>query len=291
MNPESTAQQFNSAAAHIPGNYMAKAAVEMALLDYWLRLEDNSLAAFLGATQSFVVSGVSIGIYSNIDELLNVVAEFRNEGYRRVKLKIEPGNDIEPVRAVREAFGDDLLLQVDANSAYSSDNAEHLAKLDAFNLLLIEQPLHENDLVGHAALAQKIATPICLDESIVSVGTAETAIQMGSCSVVNLKAGRVGGFLEAKKIHDLCVERNVQLWCGGMYETGIGRAAALALAAMPGFTLPSDLSASKRYFHEDITAPFELVDGALAVPNSVGIGVAPNDVLARITTSVDTFRI
>ena len=292
VSSSTTAEQFIAASAGIPRNYMAKAAVEMALLDYWLRVENTSLASFLGATQKSVVAGVSIGLYNDIDELLNVVAGFRAEGYARVKLKIEPGNDIEPVRAVRNAFGDDLMLQVDANSAYSLEDAEHLAQLDAFNLLLMEQPLAEDDLAGHAELAKKLSTPLCLDESIVSLESARTALEIGACSIVNIKAGRVGGFLEAKKIHDLCIEREVPVWCGGMYETGIGRAAALALAALPGFTLPSDLSASKKYFHVDVTEPFELVNGALAVPNTVGIGVAPkSDVLQRITVRSEEFRV
>lgn len=287
-----TAEQFIALCSGIDRNYMAKAAVEMALLDYWLRVENTSLAAFLGATQSRVVAGVSIGIHSDIDQLLDVVSGFRAEGYARVKLKIEPGNDVNPVRAVRNAFGDDLLLQVDANSAYSIDDARHLAQLDEFNLLLIEQPLAEDDLAGHAQLATRLSTPLCLDESIVSVSSTRNALDMGACSIVNLKAGRVGGFLEAQKIHDLCLERNVPVWCGGMYETGIGRAAALALAALPGFTLPSDLSASKKYFLEDVTTPFELVDGCLHVPNTVGIGVGPNeDVLQRITTRTEEFRL
>ena len=287
-----TAQEFMIASAGIAGNHMAKAAVEMALLDHWLRVEGTSLATFLGATQTSVVSGVSIGLYDDIDELLNVVAAYRAEGYARVKLKIEPGNDTEPVRAVRSAFGDDLMLQVDANSAYTLHDASHLARLDGFNLLLIEQPLAADDLEGHAELAQRVNTPLCLDESIVSVESVRHALDIGACAIVNLKAGRVGGFLEAKKIHDLCFERNVPVWCGGMYETGIGRAGALALAALPGFTLPTDLSASKKYFHEDVTGPFELVNGTLAVPNTVGIGVTPiPDVLRRITVRVEEFRV
>jgi O-succinylbenzoate synthase len=286
-----TAQEFIAASAVIPRNYMAKAAIEMALLDYWLRVEEKSLATYLGATHTSVVSGVSIGIYTDIDELLGVIAAHHAEGYSRVKLKIEPGNDLVPVRAVRNAFGDSLLLQVDANSAYTLDDAKHLSQLDQFNLLLIEQPLAEDDVSGHAQLAKVLHTPICLDESVVSVESARHAIEAGACSIVNLKAGRVGGFLEAKKIHDLCVERNVPVWCGGMYETGIGRAAALALAALPGFTLPSDLSASKKYFHEDVTVPFELVNGTLSVPNSVGIGVVPiPEVLQRITVHTELFR-
>lgn len=284
-----TAESFLASAQGIEGNFMAKAAIEMALLDYWLRIEKLSLATFLGARQTRVVSGVSVGILP-IEGLLSAVAGFIQEGYTRVKLKIEPGYDIEPVRAVRQAFGKDLLLQVDANSAYSLHDAPHLSQLDQYGLLLIEQPLDENDLVGHADLAQRLQTPLCLDESITSAASTRRALDMGACSIINIKPGRVGGFLEAKKIHDECVAREVPVWCGGMFETGLGRAATLALAALPGFTLPADLSASKRYFHQDITTPFELVDGCIDVPTGVGIGVRPlQEVLDAITIRRDEF--
>jgi O-succinylbenzoate synthase len=239
-----------------------------------------------------VQSGVSVGIQPSIDDLLQVVQGYLNDGYLRIKLKIEPGFDIEPVRAVRTTFGDALLLQADANSAYQLSDAEHLAKLDEFNLLLIEQPLPEEQVASHAQLAKVVRTPMCLDESIVSVEVAREALDIGACSIINIKPGRVGGYLEAKKIHDLCYERGVAVWCGGMLETGIGRAANLALAALPGFTLPGDTSASARYFQRDVTAPFILRDGHLDVPTGPGIGIDPDlDYLDSITSRRDTLSI
>ena len=292
VTPTTTAEEFVQKSSVIRGNFMAKAAIEAALLDYQLRKANMSLATFLGATQTKVASGVSVGIQPTIDDLLRVVAEYRADGYVRIKLKIEPGLDIDRVRAVREAFGPDMLLQVDANAAYTVDDAAHLAKLDEFNLLLIEQPLPEEDIVGHVELSKRVGTPICLDESITSYDVARGALDINACSIINIKPGRVGGYLESKRIHDLCVSRGVPVWCGGMLETGIGRAANLALAALPGFTLPGDTSASKRYFSQDVTTPFELVDGYIDVPNTVGIGVRPiTEVLGAMTSRVDSYTI
>ncbi|CAB4649028.1 MAG: o-succinylbenzoate synthase [Actinobacteria bacterium] len=292
VTPTMTAHEFVIAAASIRGNFMAKAAVEAALLDYQLRCTRLSLAGFLGATQTRVASGVSVGIQPDIDTLLGVVEGYRKDGYVRIKLKIEPGFDIDRVRAVRQAFGDEMLLQVDANAAYTVDDAAHLARLDEFNLLLIEQPLPEEDIVGHVELSKRIATPVCLDESITSYDVARGALDIGACSIINIKPGRVGGYMESKRIHDLCYSRGVPVWCGGMLETGIGRAANLALAALPGFTLPGDTSASDRYFVQDVTEPFVLKDGYIDVPNTVGIGVRPlPDVLEVITSRVDDYRI
>ncbi len=256
------------------GHPMAKAALETAVLDGWLRQREQSLASYLGAVRDEVDCGVSVGIPASIDALLEEVATYVDAGYRRIKLKIEPGWDVEAVRAVREAWPD-MPMQTDANQAYTRDDAEVLAAMDPFNLLLVEQPLPEDDLRGHALLAERIATPVCLDESIISVATADTAIAFGATSVINIKPGRVGGYLEAKVIHDLCLDRGVPVWCGGMLETGIGRAANVALAALPGFTLPGDTSASSRYFATDITEPFVLDDGRLRVPQGPGIGVDP----------------
>ena len=275
LRHDSTAQSFIEAAAPIRGNYMSKACVEAALLDLRLREQKTSLAKFLGTTKTSVPSGVSVGIQDSLDDLVRVVGEYLAQGYVRVKLKIEPGSDIELVRTVRKEFGDELLLQVDANAAYTVADAKHLKQLDEFNLLLIEQPLPEDDLAGHIELAQQIKTPVCLDESITSFDTARGALDLKACSIINIKPGRVGGYLEAKKIHDLCLSRGVPVWCGGMLETGIGRAANLALAALPGFTLPGDISASARYFARDITHPFVIENGHIAVPNTVGIGVEP----------------
>lgn len=272
---ETTAEEFVERAREVRGNFMAKAAVEAALLDRQLRLAGKSLAAYLGASNDRVASGVSVGIQPSIDELIKVVGGYLADGYLRIKLKIEPGADIDQVRAVRTTFGDDLLLQVDANAAYSVGDATHLAKLDEFNLLLIEQPLPEEDVVGHVELARKVRTPICLDESITSYEVARGALDIGACSIINIKPGRVGGFIESKRIHDLCLDRGVPVWCGGMLETGVGRAANLALAALPGFTLPGDTSASSRYFAEDITEPFVLEDGHLRVPNEPGASRHP----------------
>ena len=283
-----TAESFTESVRGIRGHYMAKAVLETALLDFQLRRSGVSLGRFLGATQTRVQSGVSVGIQPNIDDLLQVVQGYLNDGYLRIKLKIEPGFDIEPVRAVRTTFGDALLLQVDANSAYQLSDAEHLAKLDEFNLLLIEQPLPEEQVASHAQLAKVVRTPICLDESILSAEVAREALDIGACSIINIKPGRVGGYLEAKKIHDLCYERGVAVWCGGMLETGIGRAANLALAALPGFTLPGDTSASARYFARDVTTPFVLRDGHLDVPTGPGIGIDPDtDYLDSITSRSD----
>jgi o-succinylbenzoate synthase len=284
LEPEAVA----SATAFVKGHRMAKAALELAVLDAWLRARGQPLAGYLGATRDRVPAGVSVGIMDSVPQLLEAVAGYLEQGYLRIKLKIEPGWDLEPVAAVRERFGDDLLLQVDANAAYTLADADHLAGLDRFGLLLIEQPLAEDDLVGHAELAGRLATPICLDESITSAKAAVDAVGLGACRIVNVKAGRVGGYLEARRLHDACRRRRVPLWCGGMLETGIGRAANVALAALPGFTLPGDTSASDRYYRQDLTAPFVLTDGHLEVPTGPGIGVEPiPEVLEERTTSVE----
>lgn len=284
--PEVRPHDVSLALGCFKGHRMAKAALETAVLDVWLRESGLSLADWLGATAERVPAGVSVGIMDSVPELLDAVARYLEDGYRRIKLKIEPGWDVEPVRAVRERFGDDVPLQVDANTAYSVADAHHLARLDEFGLLLIEQPLDEEDLLGHARLARTLRTPICLDESIVSARSAADAVQLGACEVVNIKPGRVGGYLEARRIHDVCVAHGIPVWCGGMLETGLGRAANVALAALPGFTLPGDTSASGRYYMSDITEPFVLQDGCLRVPRGPGIGVTPvPERLADVTLS------
>jgi o-succinylbenzoate synthase len=276
--------------APVKGHRMAKAALETAVLDAELRATGTSMAAHLGATKTAVDSGVSVGIMASIPTLLDTVEAYLAQGYLRIKLKIEPGWDVEPVRAVRERWPD-VLLQVDANTAYTLADARQLAKLDPFDLLLIEQPLPEDDVLGHADLAKLLTTPVCLDESIESARDAATAIRLGAAAIINVKPGRVGGYLEARRIHDVCVANGVPVWCGGMLETGIGRAANVALAALPGFTLPGDTSASDRYFALDVTEPFVLEDGRLRVPSGPGIGVDPiPSVLDDITTSVGTVR-
>ena len=259
----------------VRGNPMAKAALVDAFVDAELRAAGVSMAAWLGAARDRVSCGVSIGIASSTGALLEQVAGYLGEGYRRVKLKIEPGTDVERVRAVRGA-NPGILLSVDANAAYTLDDADVFRGMEDAGLLMIEQPLHHEDLARHARLQALLSTDLCLDESIRSVADAETALDLGACRIVNIKQGRVGGVLEAQRIHDLCLARGAAVWCGGMLETGIGRALNLALAAMPGFTLPGDTSASARYFHDDLTEPFEMAgDGTMAVPRGPGIGVAP----------------
>nr|WP_275889313.1 o-succinylbenzoate synthase [Nakamurella flavida] len=281
---EITAERVAALLEHVVGHRMAKAAVEMAVLDAQLRGTGQSLGGYLGAERHRVPAGVSVGVQPSIRELIDVVGDYLAQGYLRIKLKIRPGWDVDPVEAVRERFGDRVALQVDANAAYTLADARILRRLDAFDLLLIEQPLAEDDIRQHAELARLISTPICLDESIVSARAAADAIALGAAQVINIKAGRVGGYLEARRVHDLCRAGGIAVWCGGMLETGLGRAANAALAALPGFTLPGDVSASDRFYARDITTPFVLADGHITVPTGPGLGVAPiQDVLDAVT--------
>ena len=272
---ELTAESVAGLLSKVIGHRMAKAAIEMAVLDAQLRAAGVSFKDFLGVTRDRVPSGVSVGIQDSIPQLLDAVAGYLDEGYQRIKLKIRPGWDIEPVRAVREAHPD-IPLQVDANTAYSLADAAHLAQLDAFDLLLIEQPLGEEDMRHHALLAQRMTTPMCLDESVVSAASAEDAIQWGAAAIINIKPSRVGGYLEARRIHDVALAHGTPVWCGGMLETGIGRAANAALAGLPGFTIIGDISASGRFYKRDITDPFELVDGNILIPDVPGLAAQPH---------------
>jgi O-succinylbenzoate synthase len=275
------------ALSKLHGHPMAKAALEMAVLDAQLRATGQSFASFLGVERTRIPSGVSVGIHDSTDALLAAVQGYVDDGYVRIKLKIEPGSDIEQVAAVRELIGPDTPFQVDANTAYRRTDGAHLARLDEFDLLLIEQPLPEDDIVGHARLAAEVETPICLDESLVSAAGTADAIELGACEIANIKPGRVGGYLEAVRIHDLCVAKGVPVWCGGMLETGIGRAANAALAALPGFTLPGDISASTRFYARDIvTDPITVTDGHVTVPTTPGLGFdLDRDFLDSVTTS------
>jgi len=282
--PTITAEEVAPVLKPFLGAPMAKAALETAILDAQLQDQKISLATYLGATKSRVACGVSVGIANDLEALAEEVSSYVEQGYRRIKLKIEPGWDIAAVKKIRDLYPT-ILLQVDANQAYTRDDGKHLAALDEFNLLLIEQPLDEHDILGHALLAKQVKTPICLDESIISLQSARDALELKATTIINVKPGRVGGYIESVKIHDLCLKNKIPVWCGGMLETGIGRAANLALAALPGFTLPGDTSASSRYFKEDVTAPFVMIDGYLDVPNTTGIGITPNlDFLDSITT-------
>lgn len=260
--------------SRVRGHAMARASLENALWDLFGRAQGRSLVEMLGGVRPAVPVGVSVGIEPTLEELLAQVEGYVAAGYARVKLKIKPGWDVQVVRAVRERWPD-LALQVDANSAYTLADAARLAELDPFDLLLIEQPLHHDDMVDHAVLQRQLRTPICLDESIHSPEHARWALDIGACQIINIKVGRVGGFTAALQIHDLCAERGAPVWCGGMLETNVGRAGNLALAALPNFTLPGDISASARYFHQDIAAPdFTLnADSTIDVPSGAGTGV------------------
>ena len=268
-------EEVAGSVAWIRGHRMAKAALEAAALDAWLRSSGQRLADFLGASRDRVPCGVSVGIAPSVDGLLDEIQGYLAQGYRRVKLKIEPGWDVSVIRAVRAALPE-TPLSVDANAAFSQSDVEVFEALDDLGLVMIEQPLHHEDLVNHAALQARLRTPICLDESIRSAADAVAAIELGACRVINIKPGRVGGILEAKRVHDAAMTRGIPVWIGGMLETGIGRAPNVALAAMEGVTMPGDTSASERYFKQDLTEPFVLdPDGTMAVPKGPGIGVSP----------------
>jgi O-succinylbenzoate synthase len=251
----------------------ARASVEMAAWDLVARAEGISLSQKLGGTLAAVPVGVAVGLQDSDDALLEVVAAHIAEGYARVKLKIVPGRDVDMLTAVRARFPD-AVLWADANAAYTLDDATHLGGLDALDLGLVEQPLAAGDLLGHARLQDRIRTSICLDESIRSLDDVEQALAIGACRVVNLKPGRVGGLAESLRIHDRLRDAGVPVWCGGMLETGIGRAYNLALASLPGFTLPGDISATRRYWKRDIVdLDFVVADGCMQVPTGPGVGV------------------
>jgi O-succinylbenzoate synthase len=246
----------------------------------------------LGGTKDKVDVGVSIGIQNSETELIKKVSGYLDEGYKRIKIKISPGFDIRFVKALRKDFPD-ILLQVDANSAYELGHLNLLKEMDNYNLLLIEQPLGYEDIYDHSKLQRELKTPICLDESIHSLDDARAAIELDSCRIINIKPGRVGGFTESKLIHDYCASRNIPVWCGGMLESGIGRAGNVALASLPNFTLPGDISASKRYYKEDIVEPEFIVnkDGTMDVPTKPGIGVEVNiEKLKKVTVNKKEYK-
>jgi O-succinylbenzoate synthase len=277
----------------IKGHYMAKAGLEMALWDLYGKMMGRSLKELLGGKRDRVPVGVSIGIKPNPEVLLEEVSRYLSEGYRRIKIKIKPGRDVVETEMIRKTYPD-LALQVDANSAYTLETAKVLKPLDGLNLLLIEQPLAEDDLWDHHRLQAEFTTPICLDESILCLRHARQAIEMQACRVINIKAGRVGGLIPAVSIHDYCQDHQIPVWCGGMLETGVGRAANLSLASLPNFSLPGDISASERYYAEDITnESFTLnEDSTITVPDSSGLGVSINQkALSRATIKKTTFRL
>lgn len=260
-------------------NNMAKSALEAAIWDLHAKSNNLTLAEALGGEKKQIDVGVSIGIQESLDDLLMVVEGFVLEGYKRMKIKIKPGTDYEMLAGVRRKFPN-ILMMADANSAYTLKDIDVLKKLDELDLMMIEQPLAHDDIIDHAKLQAQLKTPVCLDESIHSLEDAKKAIELGSCKIINIKVGRVGGLTEAKKIHDYCESKNIPLWCGGMLESGIGRAHNIAITTLSNFVLPGDTAGSARYWHEDIISP-EVVanNGTIDVPTGFGIGYQPVDSL------------
>jgi o-succinylbenzoate synthase len=278
--------------AWVRGHRMARAGLEAALADALAKEKGVSLARFLGGTQKRIHVGVSVGLQSSPELLVKVVAAHLEDGYKRIKIKIAPGRDLDLVVAVRKEFPD-IQLQVDANSAYTLDDIELFRAFDDYNLQLIEQPLGYDDIYDHSLLQRELKTPLCLDESISTLSDARAAIALGSCRVINIKPGRVGGYTESKRIHDFCASVNIPVWHGGMDESGIGRGGNVALASLPNFILPGDISASKRYYEQDIVEPpFEIAsDGTMEVPTKLGIGVdIVIERLERVTIRCEEFR-
>lgn len=287
-----SARDFPTLVQRVRGHNMAKAGLEAALWDWFAKAEGKSLARIFGGQREQIAVGVSVGLERTDAALVDKIDKYLAEGYSRIKIKIKPGRDVAMVKAVRTAFPS-VPLQVDANSAYRLSDAPLLQAMDDFSLLMIEQPLGDDDLWQHSRLQAMIKTRLCLDESIHTAEDALAALEMGACRIINIKAGRVGGFSEAIRIHDLCAERNIPVWCGGMLESGIGRAGNIALASLPNFTLPGDLSASKRYYREDLVDPeFALVpNGKMKVPNGPGIGVEVSEArLERYTLDRAEFK-
>lgn len=278
-------QDFYERVRVFKGHPMAKAGLELALWDLFAKARGQPLWKIYGGVYQEIPAGVSVGIQDTVKELLERVHVFLDEGYRRIKLKIKPGWDVRVCGEVRKEFSD-IPLQVDANGAYTLDDKDTLKILDDFDLIMIEQPFAPYDLWDHSRLQMEMKTPLCLDESATSQDTVRKALEMGSCRIVNIKVGRVGGIVEAIKIHDFCRRKNVPVWCGGMLESGIGRAHNIHLAALSNFILPNDLSASKRYYKQDlIEPPFEISElGMIAVPQAPGIGVNPQEERIRKAT-------
>jgi O-succinylbenzoate synthase len=267
--------------ARIRGHNFAKAGLDIACWDLWSRSAGMPLATALGGDRATIAAGVSLGIEPTVADLLDQVGRYAEEGYRRIKLKIAPGWDVEPVRAVREAHPG-LALHVDANGAYAEDQSGVLGELDAFGLTMIEQPYPPGALAAHARLQRRIATPVCLDESVDDLDQLDTALELGAGRVLNIKVSRMGGLTVARAAHDRAVAAGWQVWCGGMHEFGVGRAANVAIASLPGFTLPSDVSGSDKYYaHDVVEPPIRAVGGQVAVPYGPGIGHEVDEALVR----------
>ncbi|WP_100011309.1 o-succinylbenzoate synthase [Lentibacillus sediminis] len=288
--PLSHPDQVSGLFASVRGNNMAKAALEMAIWDLYAKQLGQPLAKILGGEKQEIDVGISLGMTNTSKELLETIAHYLKEGYKRIKLKIKPDWDVEILRQVRARFPD-LPIMADANSAYTMADLSHLQQLDSLGLMMIEQPLGHDDIVDHAKLQQMMKTPICLDESIRSLEDVKKAHQLGSCQIINVKIGRVGGLTEAKKIHDYCREHGIDLWCGGMLESGIGRAHNIALTTLPQFTLPGDTAGSSRYWEQDIIQPEVTVEhGVIHVPDKPGIGYDIDQAaLDAYTTDLQSF--
>jgi len=276
----------------VRGHRMAKAAIENALWDAEARQTKQPLWRLLGGEQAQIACGVSIGIQDSVEQLLDKIQTELAAGYRRIKIKVKPGWDVKVLERIRSRWPD-IVLSCDANSAYRLDEVEHLRKFDQFNLLMLEQPLWDDDIYNHSRLQQQLRTSICLDEAIHHARDAAQAIETGACRIINIKVGRVGGFSEARKIHDLCASQNIPVWCGGMLESGIGRAHNIALSTLPNFRLPGDVSASKRYWKEDLIDPEVEVtpQGTIAIRDEPGTGYSVReDLIEKLTVRKETVR-
>ena len=288
----STAAEVPAAFAHVRGHEMARAGIENALWDIGAQQRGIPLWKLLGGTQQEIPCGVSLGLQATPEHLLEKVATELAAGYQRIKIKIKPGKDLAYISAVRKAHPG-IHLSVDANSAYTFDDLEHLRNLDEFNLLMMEQPLWWDDIYAHSKLQKQIKTKICLDESICHLRDAQTAVELGACGVINIKLGRVGGFSSARGIQSYCLSKNIPNWCGGMLECGIGRAHNIAVSTLPGYTMPGDISASSRYWVEDVIEPEVTVtpQGTIRVPQTPGLGYhVRHDLIERWTVEKQTFR-
>ncbi|HWI49367.1 MAG TPA: o-succinylbenzoate synthase [Rummeliibacillus sp.] len=284
--------KINDLFASIRKNNMAKSTLEGAVWDLLAKRTNQTLASALGGDKKKIEVGISIGIQNSVDELLALVDEYVNEGYKRIKVKIKPGWDVDVIRAIRERFPE-VPLMADANSAYRLEDTDLLKQLDEFNLTMIEQPLASDDIIDHATLQKQLKTPICLDESIHSLEDARKAIELGSCGIINIKIGRVGGLTESKKIHDYCESKGIPVWCGGMLESGIGRAHNVALTTLSNFIMPGDTAGSERYWDQDIINPEVTVEnGYISVPSEPGIGYEPNlDLIENFTVKKKVYNL
>ncbi len=288
--PLASAAQATELSSHIRGHQMARGGLEAALWDLEARLAGAPLWKHLGGSRTEIACGVSIGIQDSVEQLLDLIQRETAAGYQRIKIKIKPGWDVDVVRRVRERFPD-IQLMADANSAYTLDDSRHLKQLDAFDLMMIEQPLAHDEIIDHVALQASLTTPICLDECIRNAHHARQAIEMGAARIINIKLGRVGGFAEALRVHNVCREQGIPVWCGGMLESGIGRAHNIALSTLEGFSLPGDVSASKRYWKRDVVVPpVEVTErGTIEAPDAYGCGYeVDRDYVESLTVREET---